>query len=98
MISSNGAEVYDSREKRILYRAEMNQDEVRQFFDGTRDLPTITGCYKNGKGFMEEEDIEKIAAYASSKELFQMMQRTYVPVENLEAYLLNNPGGTQKKS
>lgn len=96
VISSNGAEVYDSREKRILYRAEMNQDEVQQFFNCTRDLPAIIGCYKNGKGYMEEKDIEKIAAYASSKELFQMMQRTYVPVENLEAYLRKSGENVQK--
>ena len=30
VIAANGAQIYDAREERTLYRAEMNMDEVRQ--------------------------------------------------------------------
>ena len=80
VIAANGAQIYDAREERTLYRAEMNMDEVRQFFAYTREVPAITGCYRGGQGFMARSDMEKMAAYTSEQALFLMMRRVYKPV------------------
>ena len=96
VIGANGAEVYDGREKKVLRRAEMNLDEVRQFFDYVRDLPAIVGCYKGGQGFMGRKDMEKMAAYSAEKAIFRMMKRVYAPVEELESFLLDTGETVQK--
>lgn len=96
VIGANGAEVYDVREKKVLRRAEMNLDEVRQFFDCVQGLPAIVGCYKGGQAFMGRKDIEKMEAYAAEKAIFRMMRRIYAPVEELESFLLEEGETVQK--
>ncbi|MCI8375283.1 MAG: HAD family phosphatase [Lachnospiraceae bacterium] len=96
VIAANGAQIYDAREERTLYRAEMNMDEVRQFFAYTREVPAITGCYRGGQGFMARSDMEKMAAYTSEQALFLMMRRVYKPVENLEDFLFETGEPVQK--
>ena len=95
VIAANGAEVYDAKEKKSLYRAELTPEEVRRFFDAVRDVPAIVGCYKGGQGLMGREDMEKMEAFAA-RGLFRMMRRVYTQVEDLEAYLLETGEMVQK--
>ena len=96
VIGANGALVYDAWEKRTLYRAEMNQEEIRQFFDAAQYTSAITGCYKGGKAYMGKGDIEKMEEYSPGQALFRMMRRIYMPVEDLKAYLLESGETVQK--
>lgn len=96
VIGANGAEVYDAREKRTIHRAEMDREEIRRFFDASENATAITGCYKNGKAYMSRADMEKMEAYSPGHELFRMMRRIYLPVENLKAFLLESEETVQK--
>lgn len=96
VIGANGAEVYDAWEKKTLHRAEMNEEEIMRFFDAARDTAAIIGCYKNGKAYMGRADMEKMEAYSPGHELFRMMRRIYLPVEDLKTFLLESEETVQK--
>ena len=96
VIGANGAQVYDAWEKKTIRRAEMNRDEILQFFHAAEHASAIVGCYKGGKAYMGREDMEKMEAYSPGQVLFRMMRRIYLPVEDLKTYLLESGETVQK--
>ena len=96
VIGANGAQVYDAWEKKTIRRAEMNRDEILQFFHVAEHASAIVGCYKGGKAYMGREDMEKMEAYSPGQVLFRMMRRIYLPVEDLKTYLLESGETVQK--
>ncbi len=96
MIAVNGALVYDVREKKVLYQAEMEKDDVRQAFKELKDIPAICGCYQDNQGWMSREDYDKIDAYAFLPNLRELMKKIYNPVAHLEDTLLQSEHKVQK--
>jgi len=96
VIGVNGAEVYDIREQRVLYRAEMTNQDAARIFAYVKEVPAIWGCYKNGTGIMEEADYEKIDSYAANAYILKTMKRLHRPIKGMKEYLVGAEDTIQK--
>lgn len=92
VIAINGAQIYDTKEKRILHREELSKEETERVFAYMEDAPAICGCYQDGKGWMDGKEYKKIEEYAAGPKLLSTMRAIYRPMERMkEKILLEGP-------
>ena len=96
MIAINGAEVYDRKEDRLLYQAELKREDALELMKYMDTLPAIYGWYQGGRGFILARYYERMEEFAHAPWLFDSMKRAYTPTENPEKTLLEEPSGPQK--
>lgn len=96
IIAINGAEVYDTEKKEILYRAELGKEESLQVFRYMDGVPAIYGWYQDGLGWMPRSFYEHLEDYSYAPWLLENMKKVYTPVDSLEEALGKLEGGPQK--
>ncbi len=96
VIAANGAEVYDAARREVLRRAELTLEEARRILDYVKGEPAILGCYRDGKGWMDGEELSRMEEYAQSPELAKIMKRVYTPVDGMKKFLESSDHTVQK--
>lgn len=96
VITVNGAEVYDAVEKKSLHQAELTLEESRKIFAYGTDLDAICGCYQDGKGWMEEADMERLRPYCHNDVQLGMLKKFYRPMKHMRTEVLLKKPSMQK--
>ena len=96
-ILSNGAAVYDSRENRTLFRADIPVELALSCYAWLDTLPVIYDCYQNECGWMSRSMLEAAAPYfVLEPEVLKMLYGLRRPVEDLKETLRERGEGLQK--
>ena len=97
-VTVNGAQVYDIRNDRAIYRAEIPQRLALEIMEYLDDFPLIYDCYMENWGWMSE-NLWEIAGDFAPNEHYRKLLRDYRrPVPELKAHLRERGGDVQKIS
>lgn len=96
-ILSNGAAVYDRRERRTLLRADIPLALALACFEYLDTLPVIYDCYQNECGWMTRSMLEAAAPYfVKEPEVLKMLYGLRKPVDDLKETLRERGEDLQK--
>lgn len=83
VITMNGAQVYDTREKKVLHRAEIAAEKAVQLVTYMDTLPVIYECLQEGRGWMDRTFYDRIDEFIKASTYRELLKNTRTPVENL---------------
>lgn len=95
-ILMNGAKVYDRREDRVLYRAEIPLARAEQVLDLLEPLDCTVDCYQSDVGWMERRYLDHLERYVADPVIRAMICRNRTPVDDLRAQMRADGGAVQK--
>ena len=95
-ITINGAQVWDLREGRSLYRAEIPWRRAVELLEELDKLPVIYDCYMDDRGWMSQSHQDRAADFAPNKPSLDQLQRLRTPVPELKAFLAQRGRDVQK--
>lgn len=81
-ILMNGAQVYDRREERVLYRAELDMATAERVFDLLEPLDASVDCYQNDRGLMDRKYYDRLEYYIPDLESRKLARRSRTPLDN----------------
>ncbi len=87
VITINGAQVYDIRNKEVIYRAEipyLRAVEMMQYMD---TLPVIYDCFMDDWGWMTRSMYLAAEQYVKSEHTLNMIRNLRNPVDDLKTYI-----------
>lgn len=87
MVAVNGAQIYDAKEDKVLFREEIPLETAFRMFDALDTLPVIYDCYMGGFGYNCAAMYERIDEFVSDPLMNDMVKRTRHPVPDLRAFL-----------
>ncbi len=96
VISVNGAEVYDVREKKTLCGCEIPFERAVAVMERLDKTDVIYDCYQDGWGWMTEELYNKAEQYAANVHSLEMIKNLRTPVPDLKDCLKERARGVQK--
>ena len=86
-VGSNGAQVYDVREKKVIHRAEIPLDLAELVYDYLDTLPVIYDCYMDGSGWMDSAQYARIDEFIADPAINRMAKTVRGPVDNFRAFV-----------
>lgn len=87
-IVSNGAGVYDAKEDRLLYRADVPVELALRCYEYMDTLPVLYDCYQNDMGWMSRSMYDACAPYFTTEpHMMELIRRLRVPVDDLKETL-----------
>ncbi len=96
-IVSNGAGIYDAREDRMLYRADIDPELAVRCCEHMDSLPVIYDCYQNDRGYMTRSMYERCEEFFPFEpHMLEMVRRLRVPVDELKETLRQRGEPLQK--
>lgn len=95
-VGSNGAQVYDAREKKVLHRAEIPPLLAGRVYDYLDTLPVIYDCYMDGSGWMDSAQYACIDEFISDPVIKAMVKTLRSPVEGFRAFVAAQGKSLQK--
>ena len=96
-IVSNGAAVFDTREGKTLYQADVPLDLALRTYDYLDTLPVIYDCYQDEIGWMSREMYERCAPYfAYEPGILDLVNRLRIRVEDFKGTLREKGRPLQK--
>ena len=96
-ISVNGGNVWDRQEDKVLYRAELPQEQAFALFDYMEQLPVIYDCFADGAAWMARENYVRIDEFISVPKDNEMVKTLRTPVNDLRE-LVRQKGGSVAKT
>lgn len=94
--ATNGALIYDRKEQKVLYRAELDREKSVRMLTYMENLPALRTCYQNGKGWIEASDREKIEEYAPYPEQIPFMKQIFTPIDHMKERIFDYGSSIQK--
>ena len=95
-ITINGAQIYDIREDRPLFRAEIPWQRAVEIMKYLDTLPVIYDCYMDNWGWMTQTLYDRAADFAPHRHSLEMLQKMRTPVPELKAHLAEVGHNVQK--
>lgn len=95
-ITINGAQLWDLREGRSLYRAEIPWRRAVELLEELDKLPVIYDCYMDDRGWMSQSHQERAADFAPTSHSLELLQKLRTPVPELKAFLAQRGRDVQK--
>ncbi len=95
-IAINGAQIYDVRTGRPVFRAELSWQRAVEVMEYLDTLPVIYDCYMDDWGWMSQAHYDRAADYAPHRHSLEMLQKLRSPVPELKAHLAQVRHGVQK--
>lgn len=95
-ITINGASVYDSKEEKTIYQAEIPLEDAEKIFDYADTLPVIYDCYMGSKGWMDRSFYENAAETVTDKVVLNMVWQLRSPVDNFRQFIREQGRSLQK--
>lgn len=93
-ITVNGSGVYDRRQRKMLFRAEIPREQAADMCRFMRQYETLYDCYIDGRGYMEQRYYEQIDLYFSEV-VRPLVRETRTQVQDL-AECIRERGDVQK--
>ena len=95
VISINGSYVFDVKNNKVIYSADMSCDTAIKVMEYLDTLPTIYDCYCKNEAFMSQRLYDVAADYAQGAYL-QMIWKFRQPVPELKDFVREGNKGVQK--
>ena len=92
----NGAQIYDAKEGKVLFREEIPLDAAFRVFDELDKLPVIYDCYMGGCGYNCAEMYRRVDEFISDPQVNAMVKSTRKTVPDLRAFLREQGSPIQK--
>ena len=92
----NGAQVYDAKEDRVLFREEIPLKTAFRVFDALDDLPVIYDCYMGDCGYDDAAMYDRIDEFVTDPQINAFAKVTRHPVPDLRAFLREQGRPLQK--
>lgn len=95
-VDVNGAEVYDSTERRVLRAEEIPTEralEIYALFDG---YDGIYDCYAGGEAYMPREMYEKVADYIFDPNYIKIVRELRKPTDDFKGFVARSFASVQK--
>lgn len=86
-ICINGAYVYDAKEDRTIYSADVPLDIALRFYEEMDKLPVMYDCYQDNSGFITQKMYDEADYYVPDKGILHLVKTLRVPVPELKEYL-----------
>lgn len=96
-ILANGAQVYDAKEDKTIYRGEIPLDMALSVIDYMETLPVIYDCYQRGCGWMSEHMFERIGEFVPHPAMQAAVRKQRRPVPDLRTLLIERGESLQKQ-
>ena len=92
----NGAQVYDIREDRPVYRAEIPVDEAVAIMRYLDTFPCIYDCYMDNDAWMTRAHMDICEMHAPDKHYVKMIRGARHPVDDLKTFIAAHGHDVQK--
>ena len=92
----NGAKVYDAREDKVLFSAELPNELALALFSYAEEIGCLYDCYLRDKGLMSRGLYEALDEIVENKIYLEYMKSIRKPVENLKELIREDGGPVQK--
>ncbi len=96
VISINGAQVYDIKNKKTVCSSEIEWERAVSVMERLDSLPVIYDCYQDGWGWMTKALYDKAEEFAPTVHNLEMIKKLRTPVPELKEYLKEKALGVQK--
>ncbi len=87
VVSVNGAEIYDAREKKVLHKEELEPGEAVAIYEYLSSLPALCDAYVEGWGYMDRSYYARIDEFATVPYVAKMLRELRTPVDDMKAFL-----------
>ena len=81
----NGAKVYDRKEDRVLYRAEIPLATAERIFSDMEGVDATVDCYQNDEGLMDRRFLDNLEHYIRDPESIRLVRMTRRPCDDFRA-------------
>ena len=92
----NGAKVYDAREDKVLFSAELPNELALALFSHAEEIGCLYDCYLRDKGLMSRGLYDALDEIVENKVYLEYMKSIRKPVENLKELIREDGGPVQK--
>ena len=92
----NGAKVYDAREDKVLFSAELPNELALALFSHSEEIGCLYDCYLRDKGLMSRGLYDALDEIVENKIYLEYMKSIRKPVENLKELIREDGGPVQK--
>lgn len=96
VVAVNGAQIYDAKEDKILFREEIVPADALRICHELDKLPVIYDCYLDGWGYMDETMYAQIDRFISDPRVNQMVKTLRRPVHDFKGFLARENRPLQK--
>lgn len=87
-VSANGAKIMDLGENKIIYENLLSVETAKEVLDVFAQYDVIREVFIDGVAYMREEDLNRLEDYLPGAGVREYVLSTRVPVDNVEATLL----------
>ena len=87
VVSVNGAEIYDAREKKVLHKEELEPEEAVAIYEYLSSLPALCDAYVGGWGYMDRSYYARIDEFVTVPYVAKMLRELRTPVDDMKAFL-----------
>ena len=94
VVTVNGAEIYDTKEKQVLCKEELDPEEALAIYEYLSSLPALCDAYVEGWGYMERSYYSRIEEFATVPYVAKMLRELRTLVDDMKAFLTQHK--TQK--
>lgn len=84
-ILMNGAKVYDRKEDKVLYRAEIPLATAERIFDDMESIDATVDCFQNDDGYMDGRYLDNLEHYIRDSESIRLVRLTRRRCEDFRA-------------
>lgn len=92
----NGAEVYDSEEDKVIYRAEIPPEGAEKIFDYVEKLPVMYDCYMENRGWTDRRFYDHLSDWITDETIRNMVRKLRTPVEDFRRFVRERNQPLQK--
>ena len=92
----NGAEVYDSEEDKVIYRAEIPPEGAEKIFDYVEKLPVMYDCYMENRGWTDRRFYDHLSDWITDETIRNMVRKLRTPVEDFRRFVREKNQPLQK--
>ena len=86
-VSVNGAEIYDTKEKKVLHKEELEPEEAVAIYEYLSSLPALCDAYVEGWGYMDRSYYDHIEEFAAQPYVLKMFRELRTPVDDMKGFL-----------
>lgn len=95
-VAINGAEVYDSKDDKVIYRAEIPLEDAEKIFDYAETLPALYDCYMGSRGWMDRRFYDNMSDMIVDETIRKMIGQLRSPVDNFRQFVRDSSLPLQK--
>lgn len=87
VVTVNGAEIYDTREKKVLHKEELASDKAVAVYEYLSSLPALCDAYVEGWGYIDRSYYERVEEFTTELYVVKMLKELRTPVDDMKGFL-----------